>query len=214
GKIVLVFDADGREAETDMCAASQFVTPEIIKKLRRDAGGLVCCTVKHSDAKRLGLPFMVDVLNEASAKYPLITSLSPHDIPYDSKSSFSLTVNHRETRTGITDFDRALTIGEMGRLLSLEGDLLSKMGALFRSPGHVHLLIAAKGLLENRQGHTELCTALALMAGLTPSVTICEMMGDNGKALPKEQAQEYARARGMVYLDGRLISEAFEQWSK
>ncbi|MEM0203660.1 MAG: 3,4-dihydroxy-2-butanone-4-phosphate synthase, partial [Archaeoglobaceae archaeon] len=61
-----------------------------------------------------GLPFMHDVLKVASQKIPSLVSISNYDIKYDSRSSFSLWVNHRNTFTGITDVDRAKTKGLSG----------------------------------------------------------------------------------------------------
>jgi len=43
-------------------------------------------------------------------RYPVLKELIANDIPYDSKSSFSLYINHRDTFTGITDIDRSLTM--------------------------------------------------------------------------------------------------------
>ena len=45
GKFVLIFDSDSREAETDMVIASEKMTPESIRTMRKDAGGLICTTV-------------------------------------------------------------------------------------------------------------------------------------------------------------------------
>src|SRR5439155_23389007 len=81
------------------------------------------------------------------------------------------------------------------------------------SPGHVPLLNAAEPLLEGRRGHTELTTALMIMAGLAPTATICEMMADDGRALSKEDAKAYARARNLVFLEGQDIVRAWRLWS-
>src|SRR5436309_14341130 len=45
GEFVLVYDGDGREAETDLTIASEFVTPAGIRTPRKEAGGLICMTV-------------------------------------------------------------------------------------------------------------------------------------------------------------------------
>ena len=97
GEIILVFDSDNRERETDMIVAAEFITPEHLARMRNDAGGLVCTAVSHSEAEKLRLPFMTDVMEAAQDKYPLLGELCPNDIPYDERSAFSLTVNHRET---------------------------------------------------------------------------------------------------------------------
>lgn len=110
GEIILVYDSDEREGETDMVVASQFITPEHIRIMRKDAGGLICTALHPDICNKLGIPFMVDILEFASQKFKVLRELYPNDIPYDEKSSFSITINHRKTFTGITDNDRAFTI--------------------------------------------------------------------------------------------------------
>src|SRR3972149_8046783 len=70
GGTVLVYDADGREEETDMAVASQFVTPTVIRSLRREAGGLICVTVPDEVRSRIGLPYIADVYRGASGVHP------------------------------------------------------------------------------------------------------------------------------------------------
>lgn len=38
GEIVLIFDNDNRERETDMIVAAEFMTPEHMTQMRNDAG--------------------------------------------------------------------------------------------------------------------------------------------------------------------------------
>lgn len=215
GKFVLVYDFDDRERETDMVIASEFVTPESIRRMRQDAGGLICTTASHQVVEKLQLPFLADVLANNYSQYPVLRGLAPNDIPYDTKSAFSITINHRRTFTGITDRDRALTTSEFAKLAKdalndgADGCRL-RFGHEFRSPGHVHLLNASKDLLVARKGHTELTTALLAMSGLTPSATICEMMGEDGNALAKDKAKEYARRFGLCFLEGKDIIDAWQ----
>ncbi len=203
GKIVLVYDSDDREGETDMVIASQFITPEIIRIMRKDAGGLICTAIHPDIANKLGIPYLVDIYKEAINKYPILESLYPYDIPYDEKSSFSITINHRKTFTGITDKDRALTIKKLTELVRL--GYYSNFGKEFRSPGHVILLKATEGLVKKRKGHTEMTVALAEMAGLIPITTICEMLGDDGYALSKNEAKKYAEKHNLIFLEGEEL---------
>jgi 3,4-dihydroxy 2-butanone 4-phosphate synthase len=218
GEFVLVYDGDGREAETDLTIASEFVVPATIRTLRKEAGGLVCMTLSGPVRARLGLPFMTDVLNKASSAYPILRGISKEDMRYDRHSAFSISVNHRDTFTGVTDEDRARTIA---RLAAIAQEALKRENGWaaetfveeFRSPGHVPILNAEEPLLDGRRGHTELTTALMLMAGLAPTATICEMMADDGRALSKEDAKAYARERNLVFLDGQDIVRAWRSWS-
>jgi len=218
GDFVLVYDADGREEETDLTLASGAVTPDAIRRMRREAGGLICVTLRGDVRERLGLPFMTDVLRTAGTAYPLLKELASEDMRYDRHSAFSITVNHRDTFTGITDRDRALTISRFAALAEEairreNGWAAHAFAREFRAPGHVPLLNAAEPLLEARRGHTELTTALLAMAGLVPSATICEMMADDGRALSKADAKAYARDRNLVFLEGQDIVRAWRAWS-
>ena len=219
GEFVLVYDADGREQETDLTIASQFATTEALGTLRRDGGGLVCTTVDPTTRRLLGMPYLTDILSSEGKDYPLLNELIPNDIPYDTKSSFAITINHRKTFTGITDSDRALTIKSFTEYMMENQserveDVQKGFGELFRAPGHVFMLNANDGLCNERQGHTELCTALMVMAGLFPSATICEMMANTGRARTKEAAAEYAEEKGLVFLSGADIVEAWKKWSE
>ncbi|UCE81263.1 MAG: 3,4-dihydroxy-2-butanone-4-phosphate synthase [Methanobacteriota archaeon] len=219
GKFVLVYDADGREEETDMIIASEHITPDAVRTMRKDGGGLICTTADASIQDALGLPFMAEVFEDLGQKYPVMNGLAPNDIPYDVKSAFGITINHRDTFTGITDKDRALTIAKFSDLAKRavatgDGWGVKEFGKGFRAPGHVHLLNASRGILENRYGHTELSTALMIMAGLVPSATVCEMMGDDGNALSKDKASEYAERNGIGFLEGADIISAWKDFCK
>lgn len=213
-KFVLIYDDDSRERETDLVIASEFVSPESIKTMRKDGGGLICTTISDKARKKLGLPFLTEVFSANKRK--VFKALIPNDIPYDTKSAFSITINHRKTFTGITDCDRALTISEFAKLIkevknANNGVSIKLFGERFRTPGHVHLLNCSENLLQTRRGHTELSTALVIMANLTPSATICEMIGDNCVSLEKSKARKYAEKNNLVFLEG---NEILEEWDK
>ena len=218
GRFVLVYDADGREGETDLAIASEFVTPHTIRTMRKDAGGWICTTVPPDAREKLGLPLLADVLVASAAEYPILRDLVPSSLPYDRRSAFGITVSHRDTFTGVTDADRARTISRFADLAREAGQrengwAMHAFAEEFRAPGHVALLNPAPRLLEERKGHTELVTALLQMAGIVPSATICEMLGDDGRALRKADAKAYADAHNLVYLEGRQILEAWRAWS-
>jgi 3,4-dihydroxy 2-butanone 4-phosphate synthase len=219
GRFVLVYDADGREEETDIVIASEHVTSDAIMTMRKDGGGLICTTADASIQDALGLPFLAEVFRDMGEKYPVMNGLIPNDIPYDVKSAFGITINHRSTFTGITDNDRALTIGKFSKLAQEavsngDGWGVREFGKGFRAPGHVHLLNASRKILETRFGHTELSTALVIMAGLVHSATVCEMMGDDGNALPKSKAKEYAERKGLIFLEGADVISAWKEHEK
>ena len=208
GKMILLFDAEDREGETDLVIPAICITPADVALMRRDGGGLICVAIYGKAADSLGLPFMSDILRSVSKNgHKSLISLveKKGDIPYDSRSSFSLWVNHRETFTGITDNDRALTIRKVGETVDkvMKGEKID-FGDEFRSPGHVALLRAATGLLNERRGQTELSIELALKAGISPSMVVCEMLDDKtGKALTKEDAIKYSKEKNMPFIEGK-----------
>lgn len=212
----MVYDADGREEETDLVVPSFSVTPDKVRQLRQDAGGLICVTVPPETWKKLGQPYLQEVYKYASRKYPLLSAMKADDIPYDEISTFSLSVNHRDTFTGISDNDRALTISRFAKLaedmrkLSSE-DAMDKFGKKFRTPGHVFLLNATEGLVSERMGHTELTTALLTLADIYPSMTICEMLSSNGNSLTEQEAKTYGERMNIPLVEGGDIIDAWEE---
>ncbi len=208
GKPTLIFDSESRERETDIVVPSQFVTSEMIRLMRKDGGGLICTTITYSAAEKLGLEYTIDTLRNSGNE--VFKYLYPNDIPYDEKSAFSITINHRKTFTGISNRDRAVTTSESAKLLAGIGQLdcnsaLAYFGSSFRAPGHVHLLIARNALVEERKGHTELSTAFMILSGLTPTATIVEMLGDDGFSLSYQKAKEYADRNGFMFIEGKEI---------
>jgi len=200
GRPVCIHDAADREGETDLVYPAGAVTPEAVARLRNDAGGLVCVALADGVAEAFELPFRQGTLEHPAA--------GDHDLSYDDRSSFSLTVNHRDTHTGITDDDRALTITSLAEAAAAPAE--TEFAARFRAPGHVHLLRAAEGLLDQRQGHTEMGVALANAAGVPPAVVVCEMLDDTtGGALTPHDAAAYARDNGLPYIEGTQLVDRF-----
>jgi 3,4-dihydroxy 2-butanone 4-phosphate synthase len=208
GEIVLLYDFDNREKETDMAIRSDRLRHQDIARLRNDAGGLICTAIPFDAGKKLDIPYARDLLRSVA----LVEKLG--DIPYDptNQSSFSLWVNHKNTFTGITDRDRALTASAISRAVStvLSGGSFSFSSA-FRTPGHTPILIAAQELLAKRCGQTELSVTLAEIAQIPPVVTICEMLDDDsGYALSKEDAIAYAKRHNAVFIEGADVMNFYE----
>ncbi len=219
GNFILIYDVDGREEEVDLVCLATKCTPKHVYRLRHDAGGLICIAMYHEIAEKLGLPFMTELYFKSIKNYEIFNLITP-DIkaPYGDKPSFSVTINHVNTYTGITDKDRSLTIREFGLL----GEQILKnkhnnkyfqqiFGRDFRAPGHTHLLIANQNLINGRQGHTELTVSLAYMGGLTPITVLCEMLDhETESALSVEKAKTYSEKNNLVMVKGEEIMEAFQ----
>jgi 3,4-dihydroxy 2-butanone 4-phosphate synthase len=218
GEPVLLFDAPEREGETDLVILSEKATPELIRLLRKDAGGLLCTAISSELRQRIHLPYLHELLEIGSARFPVLEPLRRHEPRYDRRSAFGITVNHRSNFTGVPDNDRAATVRALGEIARDAGsltdsELVTRFGREFASPGHVPLLYAAPRLTDERKGHTELVISLARMAGLSESVTVCEMLGDSGGARSPEAARRYAETHGWVFLEGRILVEAWRTWS-
>jgi 3,4-dihydroxy 2-butanone 4-phosphate synthase len=202
GDPVCIHDAADREGETDLVVPAAAVTPDSLSTLRNDAGGLVCVALADPVAEVFDLPFAADAIDHPASGGP---------VHYDDRSSFSLSVNHVDTYTGITDRDRARTITALGRAAAAAaaGDYsVDAFAAEFRAPGHVHLLRAAPSL-EERRGHTELAIALADAAGREPAAVVCEMLDDaTGEALTPADARAYADRHGLAYVEGAALVES------
>ena len=203
GEFVLLYDSAGRENEIDMVVAAEFVTPEHVARMRVHAGGLICVAVEHGIADSLGIRYMHEILADYVPNPEMILGLAP----YGDHPTFSLSVNHYRTYTGITDRDRSQTIREMANICTVK-NMQKKFVSSFKTPGHVPLLIASNGLLAVRQGHTEMSVYLARAAGLTPVTAVCEMMdAQTYAALSVEKAAIFGKRNGIPLIDGKELLE-------
>ena len=217
GKPVMVFDSDFRECETDLLWPAAAATPAIMRRLRQDCGGLLFLAVGDDVGDKFGLPWLQDLHTHPSLveENPVLGKLITDDLQYDTRSAFTLSLNHRETFTGITDHDRALTTRRFGELANemKDNDAIEAMTALgkeFRTPGHIPLCREAPGGLKTRQGHTELAVAIARLAGLMPCTIGAEMLQPDGdRALSVEDARAYAAKYQIPMLTGEDIMKAF-----
>jgi len=206
GSMVVLYDGDEREGEADLIFHASFATPENIRRLRKEAGGLICLSLDSEFAQRLELPFYSDILLES--KYS-VKEMDCKKAAYGDKPAFAIPVNYKGVYTGITDNDRSLTIKKMAELAGINKGVKGETKSVhdtfvteFYSPGHVFLLIG-RGI-ENRKGHTELTLELARLALMSGAMVLCEMLGD-GKALSKADAKEYAKKNGFAFLEGKEL---------
>ena len=207
GEFVLLHDSTGRENEVDMVVSAELITPEHVVRMRQHAGGLLCIAINHSLGEKLGLKYMHDILADSNSfdsdSKEMIMGLAP----YGDHPTFSISINHYQTYTGITDSDRALTIREISNIYKAD-DPRKKFVSSFKTPGHVPVLIAANGLLANRRGHTEMSVYLAKLAKLKPITAICEMMDSQTySALSFDKAQKYAKQNAIPFVDGKELVE-------
>ncbi|CAM3569608.1 bifunctional 3,4-dihydroxy-2-butanone-4-phosphate synthase/GTP cyclohydrolase II [Marinicrinis lubricantis] len=169
GKVVIVVDDDDRENEGDFIAIAEKATPEVINFMITEGRGLVCAPITEERAMELNLP-------------PMVT----HNTDYHG-TAFTISVDHIQTTTGISAHERSMTVRA---LISPETKPRD-----FRRPGHIFPLIAKKGGVLRRAGHTEAAVDLAKMCGSYPAAVICEIIKEDGSMarLPdlREMAQKH-----------------------
>ena len=215
GKPILVFDETDREGETDIFFSAKYSTNSSIRFLRENGGGMIFLAADHLASTKLGLPFVHDIYNEVAKTgddFNILKKMLNHSIPYDKKSSFSIFINHKDTFTGISDYDRALTSKSFAiifeeSLQMSKDESHAKLSDNFRIPGHVPVCIADSNLLKNRQGHTELIVSLLKSAHMNPIAVGCEIIGEDGHSLSPDKAKKWAQNEGYLFLEGRQIIE-------
>lgn len=154
GKMIIVIDDEDRENEGDLLMAAEKVTSDSINFMAKFGRGLICMPIEDDIAKKL--EFNPMVLNNTD----------------NHETAFTVSIDHVDTQTGISAFERAYTIKKVLDEKSKNDD--------FRRPGHVFPLIAREGGVLNRSGHTEAATDLAKLAGFKGVGVICEIMSDDG----------------------------------
>ena len=209
GVPVLLHDDQGREDEVDYVIHASSVDYRRVYEMRTLAGGLICYAMPLPAGRLLGLRYMHEILSEVEELRPV----AGRALGYGDKPAFSIWVNSLKVRTGIRDRDRATTIRELDRVASLvfQGRAVEARRMFlegFTAPGHVPVLLGRR--LGERRGHTELSLHLAMLAGLTPSMVIVEML-DEGDALSLEDARRVSREKGYPLVEGGQIVEEVER---
>ncbi len=195
GEFVVLYDSDSREGECDLIIHASFVTPEIVSRLRKDAGGSIVLAIGNEIAQELQLPFLHDLFTKE--KIPITYKKTN----YGDTPPYTIPVNHIRAHTGVTDNDRALGIKTFAEIFDQKNKKLF-FEQNFRTPGHLPICVS-KGI-EKRKGHTELSIELAKKAHLSKCMVLCEML-DEGFALSKEKAKKYAEKNDLVFLAGEQI---------
>ncbi len=103
------------------------------------------------------------------------------------RTSFTVPVDHRTARTGITAYEKATTILAIVNPDSKPSD--------FVRPGHLFPLEARRVL--RRAGHTEAAVDLARLAGLKPAGVLCEILNENGDRATRSRLHKIAQQHGL-----------------
>ena len=172
GRMIVLADAEDRENEGDLVLAADFVTPEAINFLATHARGLICLTLTEERCRQLNLSLMVD-----DNRSPLGTAFT---VSIEAASGVS---------TGISAADRARTVRAATAKHAKPEDIVQ--------PGHIFPVMAQKGGVLVRAGHTEAGCDLAEAAGLTPAAVICEIMNPDGSMARMPELVAFAERHGL-----------------
>ncbi len=155
GKMIIVVDDPDRENEGDLVMAAELVKPEDVNFITKEARGILCLPITPEKAEELGFDLMVQ------------NNTALHRTP------FSVSIDYKYgTTTGISARDRALTIN-----MTVDDKVKAKD---FARPGHIFPLLAKKGGVLKRAGHTEAVVDLVKLAGLKPAGILCEITDEDG----------------------------------
>ena len=154
GKMVIVVDDEQRENEGDLIMAAEMTKAEDINFMAKHAGGLICTPMTGDRLQALKIGKMVDNNTDGY------------------QTAFTVSVDAKETTTGISAHERAFTIQQL-----INENATDKS---FKRPGHIFPLEAKPGGVLQRAGHTEAAVDLAKLAGLQPAGVICEIMNEDG----------------------------------
>ena len=181
GKIILVTDDPDRENEGDMICAAQFATQENINFMATHAKGLICTPMSAELAAKLNFPQMVSENTD------------------NHETAFTVSIDHVDTTTGISAAERAYTMMKCVDDTSRPED--------FRRPGHVFPLVAKKGGVLVRNGHTEATTDLVRLAGLKECGVCCEIMKEDGTMMRTKELLQFAEEEDLTVITIASIIE-------
>lgn len=157
GRMIVLVDDEKRENEGDLVMAAQFVTPQAVNFMLREARGVLCLALTGDACDRL----------ELTPQGRINTS--------QRGTAFTITIDAHErfgVTTGVSASDRAATIRVAIDPATTPADLLR--------PGHINPLRARDGGVLVRAGQTEGSIDLCKLAGLTHAAVIIEVMNDDG----------------------------------
>lgn len=181
GKIIIVIDDEDRENEGDLVMAAEKVTGEAINFMATYGKGLICTPMEEEILKELQINSMVE------------NNTDNHE------TAFTVSVDYKDTTTGISAYERALTISKL-----LENGVKPED---FRRPGHVFPLAARKNGVLERTGHTEAAVDLAKLAGLKGAGVICEVMKEDGHMARTEDLIKMAKEHNLKIITVKSLLE-------
>lgn len=174
GRMILVTDDPDRENEGDLICAAEFATTENVNFMATHGKGLICMPMSEELGRKLMLPQMVS------------------DNTDNHCTAFTVSIDHVDTTTGISAEERGYTARKC-----VEEDAKPQD---FRRPGHMFPLIARRGGVLTREGHTEATVDLMRLAGLKQCGLCCEIMADDGTMMRTPSLWELADKYNLKFI--------------
>ncbi|MDD2423282.1 MAG: bifunctional 3,4-dihydroxy-2-butanone-4-phosphate synthase/GTP cyclohydrolase II [Candidatus Cloacimonetes bacterium] len=175
GQMIIVVDDENRENEGDLLMAADLITPEQVNFMITKGKGLLCVPITEEYAQKLDIPLMTLKSNERHG------------------TKFTISVDVFEgTTTGISASERAKTVKALADPHSTAKD--------FMRPGHIFPLLAEKGGVLKRAGHTEAAIDLTTMAGLNPVGAICEIIREDGEMARLKDLISFAQEHDLLII--------------
>ena len=168
GKMFILVDDKNRENEGDLVIPGSKCNSKIINFMAKHGRGLICLALTKKQIDKLKLPLMSQI-NRSRMQTAFTISI-------EAKKGIS---------TGISAFDRAKTIRVAISPNSSKKDIVS--------PGHVFPLVARKGGVLERAGHTEASIDISIMSNLNPSSVICEVMNEDGRMARLDDLKKFSK---------------------
>ncbi len=169
GKLIIVVDDEDRENEGDFIGAAEMVNPDMINFMATHGRGLICTPLTADIAERLELTPMVKKNTDLHG------------------TAFTVSIDYTKKgcTTGISAYDRSTGIKAL-----CEGETIADD---YARPGHIFPLIATKGGVLRRSGHTEAAVDLARLAGKKPLGVLVEILNADGTMARLPQLMEIAK---------------------
>ncbi len=168
GKMVVIMDDEDRENEGDILMAAETVTADAINFMAKYGRGLICLTLSEERCLQLRLPLMVG------------------DNKAQLETNFTMSIEAAKgVTTGISASDRAATVLAAVKADAVPEDIVQ--------PGHVFPIMARKGGVLIRAGHTEAGCDLARLAGFEAAAVIVEILNDDGTMARRRDLESFAK---------------------
>jgi 3,4-dihydroxy 2-butanone 4-phosphate synthase/GTP cyclohydrolase II len=167
GDLIIVTDDADRENEGDLLILAEKATPEKVAFMVRHTTGILCVALTQARARQLRLPLMVEENQDSK------------------KTAFTVSVDYKVgITTGVSATERASTVRALANSNAVHSD--------FIRPGHIFPLIADKGGLQARGGHTEAGVALAQLVGAQPICLLSEIVNEDGSMARGQSLTDFA----------------------